>query len=112
MCHFIYAALELVMISNDTSSLFGDTALLGCVGYGQPYVLITWSKNGESITNNSRVTVNETEVTQGGMLFRQSFLELCSVEFSDAGNYTCTLSNGQATSNATSELIILGKNTM
>ena len=107
----IFAALELVMISNDTSPLLGDTALLGCVGYGQPYVLITWSKNGESIMNNSRVTINETEITQGGRLFRQSFLELCSVEFSDDGNYTCTLSNGQATINATSKLIVLGKNT-
>ena len=108
----IFAGLELVKISNDTSSLLGDTALLSCVGHGQPYVLITWSRNGVNITNNSRVTINETEVTQGGRLLKQSFLELYSVEFSDAGNYTCTLSNGRATTNATSKLIVLGKKTL
>ena len=103
------AELELVVISNDTSLTVGDTALLTCVGYGQPDVQITWSRNGESIMNASLVSIYEEEVTQGGRLFKQSFLELCSLQISDAGNYVCTVSNGQATVNSTTQLFVSRK---
>ena len=103
------AELELVVISNDTSLTVGDTALLTCVGYGQPDVQITWSRNGESIMNASLISINEEEVTQGGRLFKQSFLELCSLQSSDAGDYVCTVSNGAATANATTQLLVSGK---
>ena len=103
------AELELVVISNDTSLTVGDTALLTCVGYGQPDVQITWSRNGENITNASLVSIYEEEVTQGGRLFKQSFLELCSLQSSDAGDYVCTVSNGAATANATTQLLVSGK---
>ena len=37
--------LELAIISNDTSVDAGETAVLICVGYGQPNVDITWSRD-------------------------------------------------------------------
>ena len=103
------------MISNDTSLTVGDTALLTCVGYGQPDVQITWSRNGENIMNTSLISIYEEEVTQGGRLFKQSFLQLCNIEVSDAGSYVCTVSNGEdttngeGTNNATVQLLISGK---
>ena len=103
------AELELVVISNDTSLTVGDTALLTCVGYGQPDVQITWSRNGENIMNASLISIYEEEVTQGGKLFKQSFLELCSLQSSDAGDYVCTVGNGAATANATTQLLVFGK---
>ncbi len=98
--------LELVMISNDTSLLVGDAALLACVGFGEPNVEITWKRNGEVITNSSLVTITEEEVTQGGRVYKQSFLELCSLMVSDAGVYTCSVSNGETMVNATTQLTV------
>ena len=87
----------------------GDTAFLVCVGYGQPYVQISWSLNGEVVTNDSLVTIYEEEVSQGGRLFKQLFLELCSLELSDSGIYTCTVSNDQTVTNATTQLSVYGE---
>ena len=99
---------ELIVISDDAFLAAGDTALLLCVGHGQPDVQITWSRNGENITNTSLVTIYEEEVTRGERLFVHSFLELCSVEVSDAGSYICTVSNGQATTIASTQLFVTG----
>ena len=87
----------------------GDTAFLVCVGYGQPNVEISWTLNGEVVTNDSLVTIYEEEVSQGGRLFKQSFLELCSLELSDSGIYTCTVSNNQSVANATTQLSVYGE---
>ena len=87
----------------------GDTAFLVCVGYGQPTVEISWTLNGEVVMNNSLVTIYEEEVSQGGRLFKQLFLELCSLELSDSGIYTCTVSNGQTVANSTTQLSVYGE---
>ena len=87
----------------------GDTAFLVCVGYGQPTVEISWTLNGEVVMNDSLVTIYEEEVSQGGRLFKQLFLELCSLELSDSGIYTCTVSNGQTVANSTTQLSVYGE---
>ena len=87
----------------------GDTAFLVCVGYGQPSVEISWTLNGEVVMNGSLVTIYEEEVSRGGRLFKQLFLELCSLELSDSGIYTCTVSNGQTVANATTQLSVYGE---
>ena len=98
--------LELVMISNDTSLFVGDAALLACVGFGVPDVEITWTLNGDTVMNSSLVTITEEEVTQGGRVFLQSFLELCSLAVSDSGVYTGSVSNGETMVNATTQLSV------
>ncbi len=97
------------MISNDTSLLVGDAALLACVGFGEPNVEITWKRDGAAIMNSSLVTITEEEVTQGGRVYKQSFLELCSLMVSDSGVYTCSVSNGETMVNATTQLTVEGK---
>ena len=87
----------------------GDTAFLVCVGYGQPTVEISWTLNGEVVTNDSLVTIYEEEVSQGGRMFKQLFLELCSLELSDSGIYTCTVSNNKTVANATTQLSVYGE---
>ena len=87
----------------------GDTAFLVCVGYGQPNVQISWTLNGEVVLNDSLVTIYEEEVSQGGRLFKQLFLKLCSLKLSDSGIYTCTVSNNQTVANATTQLSVYGK---
>ena len=89
-------------ISDNISLTIGESVLLTCMGYGHPYVLITWDRNGERLMNNTNVIISEQDFTQGGRLLRQSALSLCTFEISDAGNYTCTVSNGQASISASS----------
>ncbi len=96
------------MISNDTFALVGNSALLACVGFGVPSVEITWSLNGASIMNSSIVTISEEEITGGGKVFKQSFLELCNLSISDSGVYTCSVSNGLTMTKYTTQLSVTG----
>ena len=97
------------MISDDVSLAAGDTALLLCVGYGQNGVQITWSRNGENITNTSLITIYEEEVTFGGRIFKHSFLEICSTQVLDGGNFVCTVNDGQITTTAMTRLFVSGR---
>ena len=82
--------------------------MLICVGYGQPNVDITWSRDDQVISNSSLVSIYEKDLVQGGRLFRQSFLQLCSVQMEDSGVHTCVVSNGMPSVTSTVELSVLG----
>ena len=87
----------------------GETAVLICVGFGQPSADITWSRDGQVISNSSLVTIYEEDLAQGGRVFKQSFLQLCSLRMSDSGSYTCTVSNGLSSVNSSVELSVAGR---
>jgi len=87
----------------------GETALLACVGYGQADVEITWIYDGVAVMNSTLITIFEEDIVQGGRQFKQSFLQLCSVEVSNSGGYTCVISDGETTANSTVELTVTGK---
>ena len=99
----------MTVISNDTSLSEGDTALLACVGYAQSGVEITWSLGGETVMNDTLVTIYEEDIVEGGRVYRQSFLQLCSLQVSDAGNYTCFVRNSGNSANATTRLSVSGQ---
>ena len=101
--------VELTVISNDTSLSEGDTALLACVGYAQSGVEITWSLGGETVMNDSLVTIYEEDIVEGGRVYKQSFLQLCSLEVADAGDYTCFVRNSGNSANATTHLSVSGQ---
>ena len=99
-------SLELAVISSHTSVGAGETAILVCVGFGEPDVNITWSRDDQVISNSSLVSIYEEDLTRGDRLFKQSFLQLCSLQMSDSGTYTCTVSNGKASITSTTELSV------
>ena len=99
-------AAEVVVISNDTTLNAGETALLACVGFGEPDVEISWSFNGAPVTNTSLITVTEEDVVSSGRSFKQSLLQICSLAESDAGGYTCIARNRILTANATTQLSV------
>ena len=81
--------------------------LFTCVAAGGPSTSISWSSLSEpQLTNSSRVTIYEELVTEGGVTFVQSFLEICSVQETDASNYTCSATNDLGTDNATFEFAV------
>ena len=109
--HIIIAApgVEVVAISNDTSLLEGETALLACVGYSEDDVEVTWARNGATVVNSSLVFTYQEEAVEGGRVFKQSFLQLCSVEVADSGAYTCVVNNGQISANSSVQLTVSGQ---
>lgn len=105
--HYTVGPLE-VAVNNDTSVDAGQTAVLICIGYGEPRTDISWSFNGAVLTNSSLATIYEDNIVSGGRVFKLSYLELCSLVESNAGGYTCTVSNGPGIANATTQLSVEG----
>ena len=96
------------MASNDTSSDVGGTALLTCVGFGQPSAAITWRFNGAIVRNTPTIAIYEENVVQGSKMYRVSTLQLCNLQRPASGGYTCTVSNGFGTLNFTTQLTVSG----
>lgn len=96
------------VISSDTFLMAGQTAILACAGYGNPQVEFSWSISGRTLANTSLVTIYHEDFVQGASVFKRSFLQLCSVALTDIGNYTCAVSNGLASTNATTLLDVDG----
>ena len=78
------------------------------MGYGQPSVDIVWTKDGQVISNMSLVSVYEEDLAQGGRVFKQSFLQLCSLQIENSGSYVCSVSNGLSSVNSSVELSVIG----
>ncbi len=85
--------------------MFGEAISLACVGFGVPFAEISWSINGAVLLNSTDVIIYEEEITRGGRIFKQSFLELCSVITSA---YTCSITNGKTMINTSTLLSVLG----
>ena len=71
----------------------GITITFVCVAYGDPNPSISWNRGDALLSNDSRVTIYEELVTENGMTFVQSILELCSAEEADGGQYSCFADN-------------------
>jgi hypothetical protein len=84
----------------------GEIASLACVSFGGADVEILWSFNGTIVGNTSRIAIYEV---QGERIFKQSFLQICGLVEIDAGDYTCSISDGFVTANATIQLSLTSK---
>ena len=71
----------------------GNTVNINCVANGFPVPSVTWSKDDTVLINDSRTTVYEEMVVQGGIPFVKSVLQICSTEVVDSGDYNCTADN-------------------
>lgn len=98
---------QIVLVSNDTSLIAGETGFLVCVSYGPSSEETAWTVNGIPV-NSSRITTFEETVTQAGLIFKQSFLQFCSVEVEESGAYSCTVTNDQTSVSSTIQLSVSG----
>ncbi len=103
--------VTIVVAPEDITTEAGSTVFITCVAYSENTPSITWIQNdNQTILDNStstRVTVYEELVTEGGLTFVQSILEVCSVEVADSGSYSCVASNGVRNDSTSFELTIL-----
>ena len=82
-----------MLISDDMRVIIGDTTVLLCMTFGQTDEDITWSHNGERVTNSSSVAISGKDFVQDGLVFRQSFLRICNTSSDSSGTYTCIASS-------------------
>lgn len=102
--------MELVAISVDTTLMEQETTILSCVGFGHPNIDTTWTRNGQILTNSTKVVTFQQNAVYLGVSFNMSFLQLCNVSMEDAGGYTCVVSDGRVTTNGTVALTVTRKN--
>ena len=100
--------MNVQLASNDTVLNAGETALLTCVGYGQPSVSISWTFFGQTLERTSLVNIYEERIVRDNVGFTQSFLEICDAQRSQAGGYYCVVSNGKNFARARNQLTVSG----
>ena len=84
----------------------GSTVVLACVGFGDPLPSISWSIEGDQLSNNSRLTIYEDLVTENGVEYARSVLEICSVEEADGLEYSCNVGNALGNASVSFELSV------
>ena len=101
---------EIVIRPNQTIGADnGNTITFVCVAYGIPDPSISWNRGDTTLSNGSRVTIYEELLTDNGVTFVQSILELCSAEVEDAGEYSCFAKNTLGNDTAAFVLTVNGK---
>ena len=92
---------------NQTTALDAGNAIsFTCVAYGVPNPSISWKKGDTLLSNSSQATIYEELVTEDGVTFVHSFLQLRSVEETDAGQYSCFADNTLGNDTASFELAV------
>ena len=92
-------------ISNATYVEAGQSAILVCIGYGSEAALsVSWNRGDQTISNGTYETIYEEWIEVGGRTYLQSFLQLCNVQLTEAGNYTCMVTDG--VSSTSSDVIV------
>lgn len=99
----------MVAISNSTSLIEGQTALISCIGWGPPSIEITWAYDEQMIMNSASFSISQVDVIQSERLFKHSVLQICSVEMANAGAYSCIVSNVNNSVNSSTQLAVSGK---
>ena len=85
----------------------GSTITLSCAGFGDPTPSIVWSMGSTQLSNNSQITIHEELVTEVGVNFVHSILEICSIEEANGGVYTCTVGNAIGNTSYNFELSVI-----
>ena len=86
----------------------GDTLTLSCVGYGNPLPSVFWSRSdtNQVLVNSSQITIFEETLSQSGVTFVKSILQICSVPASMTGEYSCTSQNEVGNETVTFQLTV------
>ena len=94
------------MISDDIFVNEDATVSLICLGDGFPGVRITWSRDEQTLSNSSLVSISEEEVVQEGRILRQSTLQISDIREADGGVYICNVSNSETSANSSTKLTV------
>ena len=85
----------------------GKTAYFFCVGLSEvEHTDIIWNYNGKQLSNNTLVRLYNTEVTHGGRMVTSSVLELCGLNLTSVGTYSCTAGYSRQANSSSFTLLI------
>ena len=84
---------EIVIAPDDTVVDQDNTVLVTCVAYAPSQPNISWTQNGQLLSNDSVISIYDDVLYQGGVTFYLTTLEICSVDPRHGGEYSCTFSN-------------------
>ena len=83
----------------------GNSITFVCVAFGDPNPSISWNRGDTVLNNDSHITIYEELMTENGVTFVQSILELCAQE-ADAGQYNCFADNTVGNDTVSHELLV------
>ena len=99
----------LLSISDDVVVTVERTVVLICAGHGSSAVEVSWMHNGLVIASDSLRSTSEMDFNHGATFVRHSYLQICNVGESDAGAYTCVVTNGAISVNSSAQVVVLCK---
>ena len=83
----------------------GTSALLACVASGYPLPSVIWSAVGETV-NETETSIYTEVLTEGGLTFIKSVLEICGVGKNSVTNYQCTAESSASNDTFHFELLV------
>ena len=83
--------VDMLFYPGDTIAMVADSVALSCTAAGIPAPQIAWFKDGLPLTNGYNIT--ERQLSNSSNYFTVSVLNLCDLQLSDSGEYSCTASN-------------------
>ena len=90
-----------------TSVEIGNSVIMTCKVYGFPEPQVSWLKNGQEISNNSRYNTSDV-YGNGSNLIWFSDLQIGTIRRDDTASYSCFLKNAAGTDIDSASLVVLG----
>lgn len=79
---------------------------------GDPIPAIDWLRDGSLLENSTDVVISRDLVTEGGVTFSRSILEVCSLDLSDEATYTCVANSSAGEDTASFSLDVVTEGTL
>ena len=95
-------------MSDDAVLDYEDSVVLACLAIGEPNIEVSWSYKGRTLETTPLISITEQQVVYDNRTYTLSSLELCSVDRSHAGIYSCSVTNGQTLDTASTLLTVAG----
>ena len=89
-------ATDLVLVPLNQTIIYSESVIMVCVAYDIPLPNIIFTHNGTLVDNttSSRIIVHNEAFTERGVNFARSTLQICSLDLTNVGEYSCIATNG------------------
>ena len=100
---FTTGPAEITITPENTAVLFGESATFTCTAVGEPQPTTSWEFNGQTLTTDDKYNISSSN-----MGFTSTLVILDLVE-TDAGVYTCNVTNTYGDDSAAAQLVVQSK---
>ena len=100
---FTTGPAEITITPENTAVPFGESATFTCTAVGEPQPTTSWEFNGQTLTTDDKYNISSSN-----MGFTSTLVILDLVE-TDAGVYTCNVTNTYGDDSAAAQLVVQSK---